>query len=503
MPSLMEKLVKAEAIPSPPGVALEIVRLNRDEDVDIERLAAVVERDPAIVAKLLKMANSASFGRPGQISDIHQAIVTLGLRSVNMLALSFSVVAVASGKSRADFDYPRFWTATGVTATAARVLAGRFQPRLKDEAFLAGLLANFAQLVIAEAAPREYAKVVTAVGRRGEPLLEAERRIYGDDHAAIGEKLLRSWGLPERVARAVGAHHDPDAAGEDDGPVRDLARIVCVADSWGELYSAGEVARDARRLIEVAEQHLGADVDALQELLRTVDEAVPEMMELLAFEAVDPVALAEVRVQATEQLVRESLALNQQIGAVASSVERLQSEKQALEEKATTDPLTGLRNRGFFDETLAGELERAAQDGHPLGLLILDIDHFKSVNDTYGHRAGDELLRAVAAAIAGEATAEETVCRYGGEEMAVIAPGTTPEKLRERAERLRAVIAETSIESAGERVARTVSVGGCAVLGVSGPEIAPALIEKADAELYRAKSGGRNRCHVVALDAGR
>ena len=503
MPSLMEKLIKAEAIPSPPGVALEIVRLNRDEDVDIERLAAVVERDPAIVAKLLKMANSASFGRPGQISDIHQAIVTLGLRSVNMLALSFSVVAVASGRSRTDFDYPRFWTATGVTATAARVLAGRFQPRLKDEAFLAGLLANFAQLVIAEAAPGEYAKVAAAVGRRGEALLEAERRVYGADHAAIGEELLRGWGLPERVARAVGAHHDPDAIGDDDAPTRDLARIVCVADSWGELYSAGEVERDARRLTEVAERHLGADVEALQELLHTVGEAVPEMMELLAIDAVDPVALAEVRVQATEQLVRESLALNQQIGAVASSVERLRSEKQALEEKATTDPLTGLRNRGFFDETLAGELERAAQDGHPLGLLILDIDHFKSVNDTYGHRAGDELLRAVAAAIADEAAEDETVCRYGGEEMAVIAPGATPERLRERAERLRAVIAGTAIEAGGERVARTVSVGGCVALDVSGPEIAPTLIEKADGELYRAKSGGRNRCHVAALGAGR
>ncbi len=503
MPSLLEKLVKAEAIPSPPGVALEIVRLNRDDDVDIERLASVVERDPAIAAKLLKMANSASFGRPGQISDIHQAIVTLGLRSVNMLALSFSVVAVASRKTRSDFDYPRFWTATGVTATAARVLAGRFQPRLKDEAFLAGLLANFAQLVIAEAAPREYGRVATAVGRHGEALLDAERKVYGADHAAIGEQLLRSWSLPERVARAVGAHHDPDAVGDEDETARELARIVCVADSWGELYSAGEVERDARRLSEVAERHLGADIESLRNLLHTVDEAVPEMMELLAFDEVDPAALAEVRVQATEQLVRESLALNQQIGAVATSVERLRSEKQALEEKATTDPLTGLRNRGFFDETLAGELERAAQDGRPIGLLILDIDHFKSVNDTYGHRAGDELLRAVAGAISAEAAAEETVCRYGGEEIAVIAPGATPERLRERAERLRTVVAQTAIESGGERVARTVSVGGCAALRVPGPEIAPGLIEWADAELYRAKTGGRNRCHVVALETDR
>ncbi len=499
MPSLMEKLVKAEAIPSPPGVALEIVRLNRDEDVDIERLAAVVERDPAIAAKLLKMANSASFGRPGQISNIHQAIVTLGLRSVNMLALSFSVVAVASGRSRADFDYRRFWTATGVTATAARVLAVRFAPALRDEAFLAGLLANFAKLVIAEAAPRDYARVAAGT-RRGEDLLEAERKVYGSDHAAIGEELLRSWGLPERVARAVGAHHDPDRLGGEGGPARELARILCVADSWGELYSAGEVERDARRLIEVAERHLAADAETLQELLHAVDEAVPEMMELLAFEEVDPVALAEVRVQATEQLVRESLALNQQIGAVASSVERLQSEKQALEEKATTDPLTGLRNRGFFDETLAGELERAAQDGRPLGLLILDIDHFKSVNDTYGHRAGDDLLRAVAAALAREATDEETVCRYGGEEMAVIVPGAGLEALSRRAERLRAAVAETAIESGGEAIARTVSVGGCVALEVPGPGIAPALIEKADAELYRAKSGGRNRCHVAPLE---
>ncbi|MCP5045268.1 MAG: HDOD domain-containing protein, partial [bacterium] len=93
MSELLEKLRDANSIPSPPGVALEIIRLNQRDDVDIDELTEVVTRDPAIVAKLLRMANSSSFGRPGQVSDIRQAVMTLGLRSVNLLALSFSLAA--------------------------------------------------------------------------------------------------------------------------------------------------------------------------------------------------------------------------------------------------------------------------------------------------------------------------------------------------------------------------------------------------------------------------
>jgi len=499
MPALLEKLIKADAIPSPPGVALEVVRLNQDEDVDIARLAAVVERDPAIVAKLLKMANSAAFGRPGQIADIHQAIVALGLRSVNMLALSFSVVSTSSGESRVGFDYKDFWTSTAVTATAARALAQRYLPGVRDEAFLAGLLCDFAQLVLAECAPEEYAPVLEARRRGDEPLQQLERRLIETDHALLGGELLASWGIPPLVTRAIGAHHDPERLDEEDAEARDLARLLCMAGICGELYKRGDVEGDIKRLAAAGERYFEMDLDACRELLEQIESATPEMLDMLDFEPIDPAELAEIRIQATEHLVKESLALNQRMNAVSSDVEKLQHEKSELEQKATTDPLTGLRNRGFFDEALVGELERAAQAHHSLGLLILDIDHFKAVNDTYGHRCGDAMLKAVAQAISSHVGDSESVCRYGGEEIAVLCPGVDRAGLEERAETLRCAVARVRVDADGEPVGRTISVGGCLAAHPTSGELGAALVEAADAELYRAKSNGRNRCFTTQL----
>lgn len=178
----------------------------------------------------------------------------------------------------------------------------------------------------------------------------------------------------------------------------------------------------------------------------------------------------------------------------------LHVEKARLHEKilelSTHDSLTGLCNRREFERWLKEEAERSRRFGRPFALLMLDIDHFKVVNDTYGHPAGDEALRAVAALLSGEVRSVDTVARYGGEEFAILMPETGGSGGLTMAERIRVSIASQAITVAqGQAVNLTVSIGVAAFPEAAGSE--KELVAAADGALYAAKSAGRNRVEVA------
>ncbi len=160
--------------------------------------------------------------------------------------------------------------------------------------------------------------------------------------------------------------------------------------------------------------------------------------------------------------------------------------------RATRDALTGLLNRPSLEDRLARELERHARYGRGLALLVLDLDHFKRLNDEHGHAAGDAVLRAVGHAIAASLRSSDLAARVGGEEFVVVLPECALEQAREAAEKLRLGLAALEIPvPGGARVRLTASLG----LALAGPgEVAPAgLLARADAACYRAKGEGRDR----------
>ncbi len=198
------------------------------------------------------------------------------------------------------------------------------------------------------------------------------------------------------------------------------------------------------------------------------------------------------RISLTTQDELEELAMT--FNLMASKLEQSQAE---LKDLASIDGLTGVYNRREFQQQLKAEVERSRRYGRSCSLLMVDIDHFKSVNDTYGHQAGDEALRATAALIKREVRSGERVARYGGEEFAVILPETSGSSAAAMAERLRDVIATQAIPiTQGQTLNLTVSVGTATF-----PEDAwspDTLIFAADQALYAAKHAGRNRvCQFV------
>ena len=170
---------------------------------------------------------------------------------------------------------------------------------------------------------------------------------------------------------------------------------------------------------------------------------------------------------------------------------RLHRLMRMLAQKAQIDGLTGLWNRQYFDERLSSEVSRVARAPGPLSLALLDLDHFKSINDTYGHPAGDAVLQSLASLLQQTLRAGDLACRYGGEEFALIMPETTPTDAEAVCERVRVALEQRRWPRHPDRTV-TVSIGlvGCA----AGCALTSAeWVERADKALYAAKSGGRNR----------
>ncbi len=312
----------------------------------------------------------------------------------------------------------------------------------------------------------------------------------------VGRDILSKWGLPPILCEAVGAHHEPERL-PDGSDERTVAELLALASSCAGVYQGGELRESLERLSEIGLRYFDLDQKACAELLEEIELGLPAAVEVLELDTGNASFLTDIRQQATELLLRESLALSKQVETVTQIAHELEEEKSELVHRAQTDPLTGLGNRGFFDEALTGELERAQQAGHSLGLLLLDLDHFKRINDTYGHQLGDEVLRKVSDAVKGTLHREDSASRYGGEELAVIIPDVSLDGLGIRAEQIRTAVAEVDIRNDGEVVHVTASIGGCWVARVDDPEIAEKVISTADEELYKAKASGRNKVHVA------
>lgn len=165
--------------------------------------------------------------------------------------------------------------------------------------------------------------------------------------------------------------------------------------------------------------------------------------------------------------------------------------QQQLQEQANRDPLTGLFNRRYLDATMERELARCQRESQPLSLLVMDIDHFKRINDEHGHPAGDEVLRQVAQLLAGRARNSDVVCRYGGEEYLVLLPNMTAHTALVRAEEYRSQLQAMGIPFEDKTLRTTLSMG-MASFPKHGRTVHE-LIRLADAALYQAKQAGRNR----------
>jgi diguanylate cyclase len=209
-------------------------------------------------------------------------------------------------------------------------------------------------------------------------------------------------------------------------------------------------------------------------------------------------AIIESLVHSTREMRETNKALEDRLQLSKTEISNLQQSLDAIRVESLTDPLTGLGNRKYFDRSIERAVQIAIESGEPLSLLMFDIDHFKSFNDSYGHLTGDQVLRLVGLSLKQTIKGQDITARYGGEEFAVVLPNTGLRQALTVADHIRrAVMAkELKKKSTGEILGRvTISVG---VSILKPDDDADSLIERADACLYAAKRNGRNRviCEV-------
>ena len=282
--------------------------------------------------------------------------------------------------------------------------------------------------------------------------------------------------------------------------LRGLGYEVCGTEDTAEgAVAAAEREKPRLVLMDIRLDGNGDGIDAARQISGRQDAAVVFLTahsdeETLARAlAVSPYGYIVKPFRARELKVAVELALSKH------AAERAAAEK--MSELVLTDPLTGLANRRHFDQTLASEWDRAVREKHPLGLLMIDIDHFKAFNDSRGHAAGDDVLKAVAQAMSRHcARPGDLVCRWGGEEFAVILPGTDLAGAEHVAGELADVVRGLGIchPGVGRDARVTISLGVASALPDSDRTSAQALIEKADGALYAAKKAGRDRVCCAA-----
>ena len=199
--------------------------------------------------------------------------------------------------------------------------------------------------------------------------------------------------------------------------------------------------------------------------------------------------LGAFRLRSTAEL-EDHLGTIRMLGGVINAAIKNIIKISHLEDLAATDGLTGLANRAYFDQYIRTEVAQYRRNRQPLSLLMVDIDHFKAVNDTLGHPCGDEVLRKVAEILEANVRASDTAARYGGEEFVVVLPETELEGAASLAEKLRAQVEKASIQYNGRPIKVTISIGAAQYNGSSNIK---EFVEAADDNMYRAKHAGRNR----------
>lgn len=474
-------------LPTLPRVAFRILQLVQSPDVHITELADTIAADPALSAKILKVANSGAYGRVRGVSKLREAVMMLGLRNVKTLALGFSLVSDLANGNGGGLDYTAFWRRSLVAACAAKGLSGRIARDESEEAFLGGLIHCIGIVALDRALGADYGEVAAALGEGPEAFLRREEESIGVQHTEVGAMMANAWNLPAELSACITHYADPSKAPEE---LRQLVTCVSLGAYCGDVWSATDPGGALLRLRTAAASAALTEAEA-DELLCEALSSAALLQQVFEGAGAEMIVPSEILARATEALLEMNL-------DSANENQRLETEKVALAKDVMTDGLTGIANRRYLDQFLVQQCEIARRYRAPLSLLIIDLDHFKRINDTFGHQAGDAVLRAVAGRVAETVRTADLVARYGGEEFAVVLPATSAAGALDSAERIRlAIAAAPTGVSNGENIAVTVSVGVAAFhpgdeAGVEG------LLRAADQALYAAKALGRNTVQAAA-----
>ena len=301
---IVEKLKKCKDLPSPPGVAAQIIELSKNVGSDIDTLAEVVSMDPVLSAKIIRMANSSLYMRAIEAESVQQAVSMFGWTGTLNIALSFSLVGGSSANKTSGLDYDLFWRRSLATAVSCRKLGELAKYAMKEEVFLPGMLQDIGMLAIDKAIPSVY-KDLDDRQQDHRYMCSLEESKIGTDHAAVGEWLLDSWRIPNKITQVVGLSHATEGAVDSTLDPR-LIQSITYSGPIADCIYCDEEYKNYMEVAEMTEKKFGLDITDFLTLIGKLTEEYQEMAALFDIDVGDAEAL-QANAENAKQILLKSM----------------------------------------------------------------------------------------------------------------------------------------------------------------------------------------------------
>jgi len=515
VPISLDSILASDRFPSLPEVANRIVEIARSPEPDFDKMIEAIRTDPAIAGRILKTANSALLGMRTRASSIEMAVPRLGSTMVRTLVLSF---CLAEYQNRNSLNlrpyYQQIWRQSLMQAATAEMLADRQGQRV-DPAnwFLAGLVQDIGRLALLHTCRDEYVEHVLAV-EDDRSQRQREQEWLGFTHIDVSLGLCRRWNLDPEIIDAVAVHH---SSAHRVIPLK-FASSVALSAALITAAHVAEYLEEVSHNLSCSREHIERMLmqvfamrpDDIFPMLGEVDQRVGELSAAFGIDVGHPPELKNILTEAQQLLAEIAVTCQLRLVNAHVSVGRAERIRMAAEEQVASlqntvwrDHLTGAFNRAWLGAALNSTIQQAHEHNIPIGLMFVDLDGFKSINDTEGHPAGDLLLQQVTGILRGSTRLTDSVVRYGGDEFVIMLKDVNAEMLILVADQILGRI-RTDLKSVEFDRTITCSLGAVLYVPQDSTAVrADALIKESDRAMYEAKRRGGDRVYLATCDAGK
>ena len=486
-----DAIARCPALPSLPAVVMQVIEASKDPDIGLAEVSDIIRTDPALSAKLLKIANSPLYSLRRTIHNLREALTLLGLNASLTIALSFTLVKSLKDNQENNNESDLYWRRSLLSATVARHMGFKLGLSNLEDLFLTSLLQDIGVMVLECIDGRFYDfddnELVTHNKR-----IEHENNNLSVDHAQVGAWLLQSWHIPVKLYKAVLYSHQARIHTADASENEMFQQCINIAGNIADIWLNGNEAELLRENLAPIEMILDITGDEFAEFINDINTMLPDISSMFDISISDTETRERVLDEARELLLDRNLQFIKQSEQDRRQLEAMEEKTKDLEEVARRDPLTGLYNRKYFEHLLEEEFENANLNRWPLTLAFIDLDDFKNINDNHGHLAGDQVLKSISKFFSDHIRQTDVLARYGGDEFILMLPGSTNEVSMSMLNRLLKELRAFVIQSDNLLIHQTVSIGLSSHMDTNDFNSITEFMNAADEALYKVKDTGRD-----------